>query len=73
MAAVAGVTKKKNLQGKFTHASEGVRKHKKAISMIEKIKPIKKTPFQVECEGAISVEEFRTRVHKRLKELWDSK
>ncbi len=73
MAAIAGITTKKNLQGKLTHITVDVRKHKQVVSMFEDIGLIAKTDFQKRCEDAISVEELRTRVHKRLKELWDSK
>ena len=73
MAAIAGVTTKKNQQGKLTHVTVDVRKHKQVIPMFEEIGLIQKTDFQKRCEDAITVEELRTRVHKRLKQLWDSK
>jgi hypothetical protein len=73
MAAIAGITTKKDLQGKLTHVTVDVRKHKQVIPMFTEIGLIPKTDFQKRSEDAISVEEFRTRLHKRLKELWDSK
>jgi hypothetical protein len=73
MAAIAGITTKKDQQGKLTHVTVDVRKHKQVIPMFTEIGLIPKTDFQKRCEGAISIEEFRTRLHKRLKELWDSK
>jgi hypothetical protein len=73
MAAIAGITTKKDLQGKLTHVTVDVRKHKQVIPMFTEIGLIPKTKFQIECEDAISVEELRTRVHKKLKQLWDSK
>ncbi len=73
MAAIAGITTKKNSQGKLTHVTVDVRKHTQVIPIFEEIGLIPKTDFQKRCEDAISVEEFRTQLHKRLKELWDSK
>jgi hypothetical protein len=73
MAAVAGVTTKKNTLGQITHVTVDVRKHKEVMPMFNEMGLVPKTTFQKECEDAISVEEFRTRVHKKLKTLWQEK
>jgi hypothetical protein len=73
MAAVAGITTKKNTCGQITHVTVDVRKHKEVIPMFNKMGLVPKTAFQKECEDAISVEEFRTRVHKKLKTLRQNK
>jgi hypothetical protein len=73
MAAVAGVTTKKNTHGQITHVTIDVRKHKEVMPMFSQMGLVPKTTFQKECEDAISVEEFRKRVHKKLKTLWPNK
>lgn len=73
MAAIAGITTKKNVHGKLTHVTVDVRKHKQVIPMLGEIGLMPKTDFQKRCEDAITVEELRTRVHKRLKQLWENK
>ncbi len=73
MAAIAGVTTKKNLQGKLTHVTVDVRKHKQVISFFEEMGLIQKTDFQKKCEQGITVEEARIIVHKRLRELWNKR
>jgi hypothetical protein len=73
MAAVAGITTKKNTRGQITHVTVDVRKHKEVMPMFNEMGLVPKTAFQKECEDTISVEEFRTRVHKKLKTLWQNK
>jgi hypothetical protein len=73
MAAVAGVTTKKNTSGQITHVTIDVRKHKEVMPMFNEMGLVPKTTFQKECKDAISVEEFRKRVHKKLKTLWQEK
>jgi hypothetical protein len=73
MAAIAGVTTKKNIKGQLTHVTVDVRKHKQVIPMFNEIGLIPKTPFQIDFENAISLEEFRAGMHKRIEELWKTK
>ncbi len=73
MAAIAGITTKRNIKGQLTHVTVDVRKHKQVIPMFNEIGLIPKTKFQIECEGAISLEEFRAGMDKRIEELWKTK
>jgi hypothetical protein len=73
MAVIAGVTTKKNTKGQITHVTVDVRKHKGLMPMFNEMGLLPKTAFQKECEDAISIEEFRTPVHKKLKTLWQNK
>jgi hypothetical protein len=73
MAAVAGITTKKNIRGQITHITVDVRKHKEVMPIFNEMGLVPKTTFKKECEDAISVEEFRKRVHKKLKTLWQEK
>jgi hypothetical protein len=62
MAAIAGVTTKKNARGQITHVTVDVRKHKEVIPMFNEIGLMPKTKFQEQCEKGHSVEE----VHQLL-------
>jgi hypothetical protein len=73
MAAIAGVTTKKNLQGKLTHITVDVRKHKQVIPMFKEIGLISKTDFQIRCEQGVSIEEARKQTHSFIDELWSRK
>jgi hypothetical protein len=73
MVAIAGVTTKKNLKGQLTHVTIDVRKHKQVIPIFNEMGLVPKTAFQKECEGAISLEEFRTEMHKKIETLWKPK
>lgn len=70
MAAIAGITTKKNLQGKLTHITVDVRKHKQVVSMFEDIGLIPKTDFQKRCEQGIVVEEARQHSLKHIRSIW---
>jgi hypothetical protein len=70
MAAIAGITTKKNLQGKLTHITVDVRKHKQVVSMFEDIGLIHKTDFQKRCEQGIAVEEARQHSLKHIRSIW---
>jgi hypothetical protein len=48
---------KKNAQGKITHISVDVRKHKELISMFNEIGLMPKTKFQEQCEKGTPIEE----------------
>ncbi len=73
MAAIAGVITTKNIKGQITHVKVDVRKHKEVLQMLNDRGLVPKTKFQIECEEAIGIEEFRTRVHAKLKVLWDKR
>lgn len=70
MAAIAGVTTKKNTQGKLTHVTVDVRKHKQVIPMFEEIGLIEKTDFQKRCENGISVEEAKQLSLNHIRSIW---
>lgn len=70
MAAIAGIKTKKDLKGKVTHITIDVKRHKEIIPTLNQMGLMPKTKFQKECEGAISIEEFRANVHKKLAILW---
>lgn len=70
MAAIAGVTTKKNTQGKLTHVTVDVRKHKQVISIFEEIGLIPKTDFQKRCEEGITVEEARQKSLNHIRSIW---
>jgi hypothetical protein len=50
MAAIAGITTKKNARGQVTHITVDARKHKEVIPMFNEIGLMPKTKFQLECE-----------------------
>jgi hypothetical protein len=70
MAAIAGVTTKKNAQGKITHITVDVRKHKEVIPMFNEIGLMPKTKFQEQCEKGTPIEEAFDEVKKHIKDLW---
>jgi hypothetical protein len=70
MAAIAGITTKKNQQGKLTHVTVDVRKHKQVIPMFEEIGLIEKTDFQKRCENGITVEEARQHSLNHIRSIW---
>jgi hypothetical protein len=73
MAAIAGVTTKKNVKGQLTHVTVDVRKHKEVIPMFNEIGLLPKTDFQIRCEQGVSIEEAREQSHKFIAELWARK
>jgi hypothetical protein len=62
MAAITGVTTKKNALGQITHVTVDVRKHKEVIPMFNEIGLMPKTKFQLECEKGFTVEETRQEI-----------
>jgi len=70
MAAIAGVTTKKNVQGKITHITVDLRKHKEVIPMFNEIGLMPKTKFQEQCENGIPIEEAFDDIKKHIKSLW---
>ncbi len=67
MAAIAGITTKKNARGQITHVTVDVRKHKEVIPMFNEIGLMPKTKFQLECEKGHSAEETREILLKHVR------
>jgi hypothetical protein len=71
MPRIAGITTKKNDMGKITHVTINMQKHRKAIApLLQQLGVIEKTQFKKDCEGAITPEELRQNLHKKIKEMW---
>ena len=71
MPRIAGVATKKNNRGEITHVTINVEKHRALITpMLYELRVIEKTTFQQECEQAIPFEDFRKKMHKRVKAAW---
>jgi hypothetical protein len=70
MAAIAGITTKKNTKGQLTHITVDVKKHAAIIPMFNELGLLPKTAFQKERENGITLEEFRSNMHKRIDDLW---
>jgi hypothetical protein len=59
MAAIAGITTKKNAHGQITHITVDVRKHKEVIPMFNEMGLLPKTKFQEQCEKGTSADVAR--------------
>jgi hypothetical protein len=70
MAAISGVTTKKNVKGQLTHVTVDVKKHAAVIPMFKELGLLPKTTFQKERESGITLEQFRKNMHKRIDDLW---
>jgi hypothetical protein len=70
MAAIAGITTKKDLQGRLTHVTVDVRKHKQVIPMFTEIGLIPKTDFQKRYEQGVTVEEARQHSLNHIRSIW---
>jgi hypothetical protein len=68
MAAIAGIKTTKNSNGQLTHITIDLRKHKKAIPVLNEIGLLEKTKFQKERENGLTVEEFRQAMHEKIKQ-----
>ncbi len=74
MPRIAGITTKKNEQGKITHVTINVQKHSKEITpLLQQLGVIEKTQFQMECEKGYTIEQGRARSHKHIDDLWKKK
>jgi hypothetical protein len=73
MAAIAGISTKKNIKGELTHITVDVRKHKEVIPMFNEIGLLPKSDFQKRCEEGVSIEEARKQSLKFIDELWNKK
>lgn len=71
MARIAGVATKKNIKGEITHVTINVQTHREIITpVLHQLGVLDKTKFQEECQSAISVEDFRKKIHGRINKLW---
>lgn len=67
MPRIAGIATKKNTKGEITHVTINVEKHREVITpMLYELGVIVKTKFQKECESAITLEDFRKKMHGRI-------
>ena len=69
MAKIAGITTKKNTKGQVTPVTIDVKKHKDKIPMLTEIGVLPKTDFQNQWDDAMSVDEFRERIHTFINNL----
>ncbi len=70
MPQLEGITTTKNIEGEITHLTIDIQKNKDLKPLLTELGLLPKTTFQKNCEDAISMEEFRKRVHKKLNDLW---
>jgi hypothetical protein len=70
MAAVAGITTKKNIKGQITHVTVDVKKHSAMIPMFNELGLLPKTKFQKERENGITVNELKDSLLEQIDELW---
>ncbi|MEO7309718.1 MAG: hypothetical protein ABIX01_04925 [Chitinophagaceae bacterium] len=59
MARIAGVATQKDTRGNITHITIDLKKHKEAVPVLKELGLMEKTQFEKECEGAITLEEFK--------------
>ena len=69
MARIARITTQKDTKGNPSTITINLKKHKKAIPVLQSLGLIEKTQFQIDCESGISVEEFRQHLHTVVKNL----
>jgi hypothetical protein len=70
MAAIAGITIKKNIKGQLTHVTVDVKKHAAVIPMFKELGLLPKTTFQKERENGITVKELKDSLLEQIDELW---
>jgi hypothetical protein len=70
MAAIAGITIKKNIKGQLTHVTVDVKKHAAVIPMFKELGLLPKTTFQKERENGITVKELKDTLLEQIDELW---
>jgi hypothetical protein len=71
MSRIAGIATKKNSKGEITHVTINIQKHRDAITpMLYELGVIEKTKFQKECESAVTLEDFRKKMHSRINKAW---
>jgi selenocysteine-specific translation elongation factor len=72
MPNVAGITTKKDSDGKITHVTIDVQQHKEKITpMLYELGVMEKTAFQIECENGYSIEEARALTLNYLRTKWN--
>jgi hypothetical protein len=70
MAAIAGITIKKNIKGQLTHVTVDVKKHAAVIPMFKELGLLPKTTFQKERENGITVKKLKDSLLEQIDELW---
>jgi hypothetical protein len=70
MAAIAGITTKRNVKGQLTHVTVDVKKHASIIPMFNEMGLLPKTTFQKERENGITVEQLKKSLLDQIDELW---
>lgn len=71
MPRIAGVAAQKNTKGEITHLTIDVKKHKDFVApLLEQLSAKPKDKFEADWERGITLEEARTNLHRRIKELW---
>lgn len=70
MATIAGIKTKKNIKGQLTHVTVDLKKHAAVIPIFNELGLLPKTKFQKERESGITLEEFKSNMHKRIDDLW---
>ncbi len=70
MAAIVGITTKKNTRQQITHITVYARKHKEVIPMFNEIGLLPKTKFQKQCEKGTPIEGAFDEVKTHIKSLW---
>jgi selenocysteine-specific translation elongation factor len=71
MPEVVGITTQKDTEGKITHVTIDVQRHKEKITpMLYELGVMEKTAFQIECENGITPEELREHLLTTVRSLW---
>ena len=69
MAAIAGITTKKNTKGQVTHVTIDVKKHQDKIQALTDIGVLQKTPFMERWEKGNTIEEAKEHTLNMLRNL----
>jgi hypothetical protein len=71
MARVAGISTQRDGRGEITHVTFDIKKHKETIMpVLKQLGVVEKTQFEIDCESAITLEEARALLHKKIDEQW---
>jgi hypothetical protein len=73
MARIAGVLTKKDTKGNITHVTINAKKHPDAIGKLKDMGLIEKSQFEMDAEGAISLEQLRDDLHDHIRKVWKKK
>jgi hypothetical protein len=71
MAKIAGVTTQKNAKGELIKITIDLKKHgEKLTPILQEMGLIEKSQFDKDCEGALTVEEFKEEMLTHVRGLW---